>query len=391
MDPTLEDPPLIATIIIAILILGVLVLVHEMGHFLAAKQFGIGVEKFSLGFGPKLIGKKYGETEYMISAIPLGGYVKLMGQEVSDFPAKKKGGEGPEGADEGEPSGPEVPPEKSFALRPVSQRLWVVLAGPVFNLVFAVLVFWGVTLLGTPYFAPSIAQVLPGKPAQLAGVEPGDEVIAIDGAPVKRWDELVKAVRESEGKPLDFRIRRGLRELDLTIRPEVMSTKTLMGKSIRRKMIGVQTGGVLRLGAYPEGKSPDPITAMGRALGQVWGIIAQTGQAVSMIFRGAVPVREALGGPLLIGERAGWHCQAGGVNCVFFASFLSINLAILNLLPIPVLDGGHIFFYLIEGVRRKPLNLRTREVAQQVGFFFIILLMIYAFYNDIMRFVAPMP
>jgi regulator of sigma E protease len=123
----------------------------------------------------------------------------------------------------------------------------------------------------------------------------------------------------------------------------------------------------------------------------VWGIIAQTGQAVGLIFRGAVPVRDALGGPIMIGERAGWHCQAGAVNCLFFASFLSINLAILNLLPIPVLDGGHIFFYLIEGVRRKPLNLRTREVAQQVGFFFIILLMVYAFYNDIMRFMAPTP
>ena len=382
---------MIATIVIAILILGVLVFVHELGHFLAAKQFGIGVEKFSLGFGRKLIGKKHGETEYMISLIPLGGYVKLMGQEVSDFPVKKQDRDDGGETVNAEPPDPEVPPEKSFALRPVRQRLWVVLAGPVFNLIFAVLVFWGVSLAGTPYIAPSIAKVFSGKPAHLAGMKPGDEVLAINGKRVKRWDELVKAVRGNVEGALDFRIRRGERELNLRIRPEVVSRPTLTGKPFKRKMIGVQTEGVLRLGAYPEGKSPDPITAMGRALGQVWGIIAQTGQAVGLIFRGTVPVRDALGGPIMIGERAGWHCQAGAVNCLFFASFLSINLAILNLLPIPVLDGGHIFFYLIEGVRRKPLNLRTREIAQQVGFFFIILLMVFAFYNDIMRFMAPTP
>ena len=382
---------MIATIVIAILILGVLVLVHELGHFLAAKQFGIGVEKFSLGFGRKIIGIKRGETEYMISLIPLGGYVKLMGQEVSDFPGKKQDGDDGGETDDGELPEPEVPPEKSFALRPVYQRLWVVLAGPIFNLIFAVLVFWGVTLSGAFFPVPSFGKVTSGKPAHLAGVKPGDEVIGIDGAPIKRWDELVKAVRESEGKPLDFKIRRGDQELNLTIRPEMMSARGLTGKSIKRKMIGVRFGGVFRLGAYPEGKSPDPITALGQALGQVWGTIAQTGQALGLIVRGAVPVREAVGGPIMIGERAGWHCKTGGVNCLFFASFLSINLAILNLLPIPVLDGGHIFFYLIEGGRRKPLNLRTREVAQQVGFFFIILLMVYAFYNDIMRFMAPTP
>ena len=130
---------------------------------------------------------------------------------------------------------------------------------------------------------------------------------------------------------------------------------------------------------------------MGRALGQTWGVIAQTGRVVSLIFRGVVRPRDALGGPILIAERAGWHCQAGGVNCIFFTAFLSISLGILNLLPIPVLDGGHIFFYLIEAVWRRPMSLRTREVAQQVGLFFIILLMIYVFYNDIMRFVAPTP
>jgi regulator of sigma E protease len=327
----------------------------------------------------------------MISLIPLGGYVKLMGQEVSDFPVKKQDGDDGGETDDGELLEPEVPPEKSFSLRPVYQRLWVVLAGPVFNLIFAVLVFWGVSLAGTPFIAPSIAKVFPGKPAHLAGMKTGDEVLAINGKRVKRWDELVKAVREYGEGALVFRIRRGDRELNLSIRPEVVSGRGLTGKPFKRKMIGVQTEGVLRLGDYPEGKSPDPITAMGRALGHVWGIIAQTGQAVGLIVRGVVPVREALGGPIMIGERAGWHCQAGGVNCLFFASFLSINLAILNLLPIPVLDGGHIFFYLIEGVRRKPLNLRTREIAQQVGFFFIILLMAFAFYNDIMRFMAPTP
>ncbi|MBI2880670.1 MAG: RIP metalloprotease RseP [Candidatus Tectomicrobia bacterium] len=379
---------MITTIAAAVLILGLLVFVHELGHFLAAKQFGIGVEKFSLGFGPKVVGKKIGETEYLISVIPLGGYVKLMGQEVSDFPVGKEGRKEDGEAEGGEPP---VPPEKSFALRPVGQRFWVVLAGPVFNLIFAALVFWGVTLSGAPYLAPLVAKTVQGSPAEQAGFRPGDEVVAIDGKPVSRWDDLVQAVRSSGGKALEVRVRREGGERILTVRPRVMTSQALTGEESRRVMIGVQTEGVLRLGPHPPGQSPDPITAMGRAVGQTWDIIAQTGQAVSLIFRGTVPAREALGGPILIGERAGWHCQAGGVNCVFFAAFLSINLAILNLLPIPVLDGGHIFFYLIEMVRRRPMSLRTREVAQQVGLFFIVLLMIYAFYNDIMRFIAPMP
>ena len=380
---------MIATVVVAILILGVLVFVHELGHFLAAKQFGIGVEKFSLGFGPRLVGRRIGETDYMISAIPLGGYVKLMGQEVSDFPVRHHHDE--DGHEEGEPEDPQPPPEKSFALRPVYQRLWVVLAGPVFNLIFAVLVFWGVTLTGTPFLASIIAKVVEKSPAAKAGIQPRDEVTGIDGVPINRWDELVRAVRTSEGRALDFKVLREGREIQIRIRPEMTETASITGKKIKRVMIGVQTEGVLRLGPYPEGMAPDPISSMGRAFQQTWSIISQTGQAIGLIFRGAVPVRESLGGPILIGERAGWHCKAGGVNCLYFASFLSINLALLNLLPIPVLDGGHIFFYLIEGLRRRPLTLRTREIAQQVGFLFIILLMIFAFYNDIMRFVVPGP
>ncbi len=383
---------MIETVIAAIIILGVLVFVHEFGHFLAAKQFGIGVEKFSLGFGPKLIGKRIGETEYMISAIPLGGYVKLMGQEVSDFPvSKEKNSEEKTGEDEISEA-PPFPPEKSFALRPVRQRLWVVLAGPVFNLIFAIFVFAIVNLMGTPYIIPSIAKTVPGSPAEEASMQTGDEIISIDGAPISRWDELVGIVQQSEGKALSLRVRRGDKVIPLTLRPRVMISKSpITGQEIKRTMIGVQTEGILRLGPNPNGETPDPITAVWRGMQQTWNIISQTGQAVSLIFKGTIPAREALGGPILIGERAGWHCQAGAVNCLFFSAFLSINLAILNLLPIPVLDGGHIFFYLVEAIRRRPMSLRTREVAQQVGFFFIILLMVYAFYNDIMRFIAPVP
>jgi regulator of sigma E protease len=382
---------LIETIIAAIIILGVLVFVHELGHFLAAKQFGIGVEKFSLGFGPKIIGKTVGETEYMLSAIPLGGYVKLMGQEVSDFPVSKDNT--PEEQDESEtPEEPPFPPEKSFALRPVRQRLWVVLAGPVFNLIFAILVFAIVNLMGAPYIIASIAKTVSGSPAEEAGMQPGDEIVSIDGAPINRWDQLVGIVQQSEGKALSLQVRRGDKVIPLTLRPRVMTSKSpITGQEIKRTMIGVQTEGVLRLGPNPNGETPDPITAVWRGTRQTWNIISQTGQAVSLIFKGTIPAREALGGPILIGERAGWHCQAGAVNCLFFASFLSINLAILNLLPIPVLDGGHVFFYLIEAIRRRPMSIRTREVAQQLGFIFIIGLMIFAFYNDIMRFIAPVP
>lgn len=381
---------MIVTVAVAILILGVLVFVHELGHFLVAKYFRIGVEKFSLGFGPKLVGKKIGETEYMISAIPLGGYVKLVGQEVSDFPNLRNSQEMEHLEEKEEKFNPSL--EKSFAFRPVYQRFCVVLAGPVFNLLFSVLIFWGVSLAGMPFLTPTIAKVVKGSPAANAGILAGDEVVGINQMQVNRWDELVRAVQNSEGRALEFKIIRAGQERVFDVRPKMTETRSITGQSVKRIMVGVQTAGILRIGPYPHGMTaPDPLVSIGRALQQTWGIIAQTGQAFSLIFRGIVPVRESLGGPILIGERAGWHCKAGGVNCLYFASFLSINLALLNLLPIPVLDGGHIFFYLIEAVIRRPISLKIREIAQQVGFLLILSLMFFAFYNDIMRFLSPSP
>lgn len=351
---------LLTSILSAIVVLGILIFVHELGHFIFAKVFKVGVEKFSLGFGPKLIGKKYGETEYQISAFPLGGYVKMVGEggneEVSEQDLSR-----------------------SFIAKPPLQRVIIVLAGPVFNLVFAYFAFITVFMIGVPYPTSKIGEVIKDKPAVRAGLKKNDVVLAVNNHPVSRWGELTKYIVESGGKPLDLKVKRGAETLLLHVVPEMFTQKNLLGETVTSPIIGIQVSDDFVVQHYGTAE------AFSKGSGQTWNVIRLTYVSLAKIISRAIPL-DTIGGPVMIAKMAGEQAQAGASNFLAFMALLSINLGVLNLLPIPILDGGHLMFYAWECLFRRPVSMRTREVLQQVGLVLLMGLMILAFYNDFMRY-----
>ncbi|NNK58453.1 MAG: RIP metalloprotease RseP [Desulfofustis sp.] len=350
------------TLVSFIVVLGVLIFVHELGHFLVAKLFKVKVLKFSLGFGPKLISKTVGETEYLISVFPLGGYVKMLG-------------ENPEEATEEDG-------ERSFAARPVWNRFFIVLAGPVFNLLFSVLLFFLIFLvMGIPENRDTteIGEVNSQSPAATAGIEVGDTIIGIDGRDINGWMEVLTTVSESEGRQLEFTVVRGEEQLIIPVIPRLDSVTNLFGEEVEKRfMIGIVKKEQIdyrRAGFFE---------ALQSGVWQTWMFIYLTFMGVVKIIQNVVPASE-LGGPILIAQLAGEQARAGWLNLAHFMGLLSVNLGILNLLPIPVLDGGHLVFLTIEGIRRKPLSERAQIMAQQIGIALLGTLMLFVFYNDIVR------
>ncbi|MFQ6110787.1 MAG: RIP metalloprotease RseP [Nitrospinota bacterium] len=345
------------TVFWAIIVLGALIFVHELGHFLVAKRLRIGVEKFSLGFGPPLWAFRRGETQYQVAAVPLGGYVKLMGED---------------------PEQEVEVPEKSFSLRPVRERLAVVLAGPLFNIFFAVLLFWVLNMVGVPTLGTTILRTEPGSPAEAAGLKEGDKIIAIDAEAVETWEEMAAIIRRSGGRNLNFLVLRQGRELSFTIVPRMTSRRDLFGEMREVPLIGVIAGRELIL------KRAGPVRALGRGFLQSYQMVRLTVTAIWKILNRTLST-QTLGGPLLIAKMAGESAQRGLLYLVSFVALLSINLGIINLFPIPILDGGHLIFLAIEAVAGRPLSVRKREMAQQIGLMVIVSLMFFVFYNDIIR------
>jgi regulator of sigma E protease len=342
------------------IVLGVLVFVHEFGHFLLAKLMGVGVQKFSLGFGPRIVGKKIGMTEYMISAIPLGGYVKMVGE-----------------SSENELDDSLLP--LSFSHKSLFKRSLIVLAGPVFNLLLSVSIFFVFfQVSGLPIMEPEVGQVQEGMPAYEAGIRPGDRVVSVDGKPVTRWEEMADLIKRSSGAPLSIEILRDQTTLLVRVAPKLLSSQNLFGEQIEKYVIGITASGAVTV------QQLSLFQSMAQGVFQTWQIAKLTVLAIGKIISGTVSAK-TLGGPIMIAQLAGQQAEAGIIYLIFFMALLSVNLGIINLLPIPVLDGGHLLFFLIEAVSRRPINHKMREVAQQIGIFLLILLMIFVFYNDIAR------
>jgi regulator of sigma E protease len=350
---------IIYSIAAAIIGLGVLIVFHEFGHFLVAKLSGVGVLTFSVGFGPKLLVKKKGETEYALSAFPLGGYVKMVGEDPDE----------------------EVSPtdlQRSFGHKPLLQRIAIVAAGPGFNLLLAVLLLMVVFLFyGVPVVSTQIGSVEKGSPAELAGIQRGDRIVAVNGQPVDSWETLSGAIKESQGRPLNLRLSRDTKELEVAVEPRQKEARNIFGERRDEWMIGIGSQVVIEKG--------NPGLSVIKAFTQTYEYAKLTLVALFKMVTGEVSPRN-LGGPILIAQMAGQQAQEGFASFLAFVAVLSINLGVLNLLPIPVLDGGHLLFFLVEAVIGRPVSLRYREVAQQVGIFLLLLLMVYAFYNDIARF-----
>lgn len=350
-----------------ILVLGALIFVHEFGHFLFAKLFGVRVLKFSLGFGPKLFGKTIGETEYVVSAFPLGGFVKMFGEN----PDEQSLG----AADKA----------SSFAHKPVWQRFVIVLAGPVFNFVFPVIIFFMVFFFqGVPISQDTtkVGKVNEDSPAAMAGMQVGDIIIAINGKNTVSWVDVLESVKQSNGAALDVAVTRNDQKTMLKIVPAKDIVKDVFGEQVEeRYMIGIMKAEALNY------ESAGLFSAFWQALQQTWFYIYLTAVGFAKLVQQVVPASE-MGGPILIAQMAGEQMKAGWINLLYFTSLLSVNLGLLNLLPIPVLDGGHLCFLTIEGIRKKPLSERTQIVAQQVGMGLLGTLMIFVFYNDIMRIIG---
>ncbi|MFZ5774499.1 MAG: RIP metalloprotease RseP [Thermodesulfobacteriota bacterium] len=348
------------SVIAFILVLGPLIFIHELGHFLCARIFGIRILKFSLGFGPRVAGYKSGETEYLLSALPLGGYVKMYGESPTE----------------------EVAPGEerfSFSHKPTWQRFLVVLCGPLFNLLFAVALFtvtFAFTGLPRPVNEARIGAVTSGSPADMAGIKTGDLIVAIDNTPVAAWSEISRLVSQSNGRELAIAIQRDKERLTLTARPTMEQDKNIFGEVLgTRYMLGIRVA--------EEIVAISPLEAARSGLSHTAGLIEISLLGVVKIIQKVVPASE-LGGPIRIAQMAGEQMQAGWLNLVHFAGLLSVSLGVLNLFPIPILDGGHLVFFAVEAIRRKPLSMETRERLQIIGLVLLVSLMLFVFYNDVL-------
>jgi regulator of sigma E protease len=438
-----------------VVVLGILILVHELGHFFMARLAGVGVERFSIGFGPVLWRVRGKETEYCVSAIPMGGYVKMMGDDENPLEGGKGG---------------TIDPAKAFNTKPLIARFLIVFAGPAMNFILAAVIaalmfmligrpvapaeigrvteggaaaqaglktgerlvavdgkpiqYWedlaravqsaggralSVTVRGsggertvtltpaqakrkdlfgdeqvvwevgaTPYVPAAIGDTVSGDPADAAGLKPNDVVTAIEGQPVLSWDELAEKIHQRAEQPTRLEVKRGGETLSITVTPKKGKIPGPDGKETEVGLIGIRPSGAVTF------VRSNPITAIWDGL--VWSVDVTVKTAIGLykIVVGQLD-RSNIGGPIQIAKTAGEQARQGVVSLALFTAVISINLFLLNLLPVPMLDGGHLLFFAFEAVLGRPLSVRKREVAQQVGFALLMLLMVFAFYNDFKR------
>lgn len=438
-----------------VVVLGILILVHELGHFFMARLAGVGVERFSIGFGPVLWRVRGKETEYCVSAIPMGGYVKMMGDDENPLEGGK---------------GVAIDPAKAFNTKPLIARFLIVFAGPAMNFILAAVIaalmfmlvgrpvapaeigrvtdggpaaqaglktgerlvavdgkpiqYWEdlarivqsaggralsvavrgpggertVTLTpapakrkdlfgdeqsvweigATPYAPAAIGDTVSGDPADAAGLKPNDVVTAIEGQPVLSWDELAEKIHQRAEQPTRLEVKRGGETVAVTVTPRKGKIPGPDGKETEVGLIGIRPSGAVTF------VRSNPITSLWD--GFVWSVdvTAKTAIGLYKIVVGQLD-RSNIGGPIQIAKTAGEQARQGIVSLALFTAVISINLFLLNLLPVPMLDGGHLLFFAFEAVLGRPLSVRKREVAQQVGFALLMLLMVFAFYNDFKR------
>lgn len=351
------------TVLAAIFVLGVLVFIHETGHFLAAKLFRIRVDRFSMGYPPRLVGKKVGDTDYCVSAIPFGGYVKIAGMVDESLDKKTLD---------------EEPKPWEFRSKPWLQKVIVIAAGSLMNILFAFLVFVGAVLVygvGEQVPGTAVGDLIEGKPAEKVGIMQGDRIVSIDGVAVDTWQDMTEIIHDAPGKPLQIVWTRNDSSFTAEIVPEL--EKVPDGREIREVgLIGVYPQFEIR----PAGLGEAFITGAQTLTGYTGLVVV----SLVRLIRGQETIR-SLAGPLTISRMAGESARSGLGTLIGFMAILSLNLGILNLLPIPVLDGGHLVFIGIEGIIRRPIPVKAKLIIQQVGMVLIFGLMIFVIYNDVLR------
>ncbi len=344
------------TIISTVFVLGVLVFIHELGHFLVAKRAGIRVDKFSLGFPPTLISKKWGETVYAIGIIPLGGYVKMAG----DNPDEERSG---------------APWE--FMSKPPWKRFSVIAAGPFMNFVLAIVILSGLFFFrGQEIDRAMIGEVMPNGPAETAGMKAGDYIVSIDGVEIKTSADMIDNIKDKIEQPLSVSWMHNDELKSNTVITFRDVALTQSGDTVEVGKIGITTGRAYdRLGLFSSIKS-----GFSQALSYTWA----TFEFIGGFFSGKSKAGD-VGGPIFIAKIAGATARAGFDILLEFMALLSVNLAVLNILPIPIFDGGHLLFLAAEKIKGSPLSMKIRLLAQQAGLVFILLLIVLITYNDITR------
>lgn len=385
--------------LVSILVLGVLVFVHELGHFLVAKMNGIAVVEFSIGFGRKIFKRRIGETIYSIGILPLGGYVRMAGDDPREVERQLSGQTDPRAAKELEEERSNEDPEEEylrnmlmgdpdrwFLNKGYLAKSAVVIAGPAFNLIFAfALSAVAVLAFGapSPVDKPIIGDVMLGYPAQKSDMRAGDEVLHVDNKPISTWIDFANTVASSGGKEMVIGIRRTENSAPLEI--ELRMT----GKEDVDELASLEAGEpkkVYRIGVKPKSvREPvGPVRAVEIGALNVWVLSRLMVKGLWGMIQGSVSTKN-LGGPIFIFKEAADSAKAGIENLFHFMIFLSVSLAILNLLPIPILDGGHLVFFTIELLKGSPVSLKIQEYATQVGMLILLLLMVFAVGNDIRK------
>ena len=353
-------------------VLTVLVFVHEMGHYLAARRCGVRVEVFSVGFGREICGwTDRAGTRWKLSLIPFGGYVKMFGEMQAHADHEHD-----------EHRLPMTPQDAAvaFETKTLGQRAFIVSAGPLANFLFAIVVLTGMFItVGQPTTPPDIGKVIPDSAAERAGFQPGDLITAIDGRSVERFEQVIRTVQLHPDTPLVFTVLRDGRDVELTAIPDVIDRTDRFGNPQRIGRLGVSRAATdMKLVRH------DPATAVWRATRETYVLTESIFSAIWQIIKGTRTTKE-LGGPIRIAQMSGDVAQAGFISVLMFATVLSINLGLINLFPVPMLDGGHLLFYGIEALRGRPLGARAQDVGIRIGLGMVFALMVFATWNDLVH------
>jgi regulator of sigma E protease len=366
----LSNPGFLFTILAFLLVIGPLVFIHELGHYYAGRWFGVKADTFSIGFGREIFGwtDKRG-TRWKVGWLPLGGYVKFAGDmnpastpsdEWLSLPAEER--------------------VKTFQAKPLWQRFIIVAAGPITNFLFAILVFIALFVAyGQPRTPPVIGVVEPASAAAAAGFAPGDRILAIDGSNIERFEDIANYVGIRPDQRMSFAIVRAGAPRTVEATPRSLQLRDRFGNEMRIGRIGIGPAGLVE--AVPLG----PFEAVPAAFVQTGEVVKSMVVALGQVVSGRRSLKE-MGGPLKIAQYSGQQASLGWLDFVLFMTLVSINLGFINLLPIPLLDGGHLLFYVIEGVRRKPLRPEAQEWAFRTGLAVLLALMIFVTFNDLASF-----
>ncbi|MBN1687510.1 MAG: RIP metalloprotease RseP [Candidatus Omnitrophica bacterium] len=349
------------TILPAIIVLGVLIIVHEFGHFIACRLTRVKVDKFSIGFGPEILHWQGKETRYSLSLFPLGGFVKPAGESIEEV----------------DESGPKP---GDYLAAPLKSRMLIVSAGVVMNYFLALVIFIVLFMTGIPVIGTKIGGFVDGYPAAASGLQAGDEVLQVNGTEVYSWDGLTEAFQNPAFEDLELVVQRGRETLSLTLAPKVEDVPDMFGEVHQLRRVGItptmEPAGYERFGFFE---------SVRLAWEKEVFLTVMTYKGIIYLIMGKLSMK-AVGGPLKIMKYSKDAAEEGVSSLLYLIGLLSISLAVINFFPIPALDGGHLVFLLIEGIRRKPVSLHFQERAAQVGFFLLISLLVFITYHDVLDF-----